>query len=25
MDALMLAVADRLIGQALASYQPGPD
>lgn len=25
MDALMLAVADRLIGQALASYQPGAD
>jgi AcrR family transcriptional regulator len=25
MDALMLAVADRLIGQALAAYQPGPD
>jgi AcrR family transcriptional regulator len=25
MDALMLAVADRLIGQALAGYQPGPE
>jgi AcrR family transcriptional regulator len=25
MDALMLAVADRLIGQALAGYQSGPD
>jgi AcrR family transcriptional regulator len=25
MDALMLAVADRLIGQALANYQPGGD